>query len=117
MDKALESQVVASAWRMGACGHVEVEKLIAKDSVESLIASLEEELVWQEGDKFGDNFNGVRNSPLLEPEADPQRLKGPLLLRNVKLIRPHVRCLDNKQTKKRKFVEDISPGAEASDLI
>ena len=43
-DKSLVQQVVASAWRMGACGHVEVEKLIAKDTVEYKVVELENKL-------------------------------------------------------------------------
>ena len=39
-DKSLESQVVARAYRMGAKGHVEVEQLIARHSVEELIAKM-----------------------------------------------------------------------------
>ena len=113
-DKSLQSEVVASAWRIGACGHVEVEKLIAKDSVESLMANLQEKLVWQEGDEIGDNFSGDSNDPLLDPETESQRAKQNFLLTNAKLIKPHVRCFDNNQTMKRKYVEDVSPGAEAA---
>jgi SNF2 family DNA or RNA helicase len=46
-DKALEDQVVARAWRMGARGRVEVETLVAQHSVEEMMMDADE----QEGPK------------------------------------------------------------------
>ena len=43
-DKSLQDQAVARAWRMGATGRVEVETLLAKDSVESLMTDVEQKL-------------------------------------------------------------------------
>ena len=39
-DKSLEEQIVARAYRMGATGRVEVEQLIARDSVEELMEDM-----------------------------------------------------------------------------
>lgn len=41
-DKSLEQQAVARAWRMGATGPVQVETLLAKNSVEEQMKNLEE---------------------------------------------------------------------------
>jgi len=43
-DKSLEEQVVARAWRMGAKGPVEVETLVARESVEELMSRLDSDL-------------------------------------------------------------------------
>jgi SNF2 family DNA or RNA helicase len=48
-DKALEDQVVARAWRMGARGRVEVETLVAQHSVEEIMMDVKAEE--QEGPK------------------------------------------------------------------
>lgn len=96
---------------MGACGHVEVETLIAKDSVESLIADLETRLAWQEKDRFHDDSGGNSNSSMLSG-TEFQRTKQNFLLKNAKLIKPHVEYHSNNQTVKRKHVDPISPGAE-----
>jgi hypothetical protein len=41
LDKSLQDQAIARAWRMGATGRVEVETLIAKNSVEETMLSME----------------------------------------------------------------------------
>jgi hypothetical protein len=43
-DKSLQDQAVARAWRMGAKGRVQVETLLAKDSVESLMTEADQKL-------------------------------------------------------------------------
>lgn len=43
-DKSLRDQAVARAWRMGAKGHVEVETLSAKYSIESLMAEVDNKI-------------------------------------------------------------------------
>mmetsp|Transcript_8540 Transcript_8540/g.12168 ORF Transcript_8540/g.12168 Transcript_8540/m.12168 type:complete len:719 (-) Transcript_8540:91-2247(-) len=40
MDKSVERQVVARAYRMGATGHVEVEQLVARNTVEEMIVRM-----------------------------------------------------------------------------
>jgi len=42
IDKAMESQVVSRAYRMGASGHVAVEQLVSRHSVEELIIEMNE---------------------------------------------------------------------------
>jgi len=42
MDKAVETQTVARAWRMGAKGPVNVETLIAENSIEESMFNLEQ---------------------------------------------------------------------------
>jgi len=43
-DKSLENQVISRAYRMGATGSVEVETLVAQNSVEELMTKLQESL-------------------------------------------------------------------------
>ena len=82
MDKAVETQTVARAWRMGAKGPVNVETLIAENSIEKCMFNLEqgESKVSSTGiQKFGST---VRNRNSLEY----QRAKVHYLLQNLKLI-------------------------------
>jgi hypothetical protein len=55
LDKSLQDQVVARAWRMGANGLVEVETLLAKGSVESLLTEVDQKLADKSGDDDGDS--------------------------------------------------------------
>ena len=113
-DKSLERQVVASAWRMGTRGHVVVGTLVSKDSVESMIADLEENLAWQERNRFDVDIGGDGSRSLLAPAMKFQKTKQIFWLKNAKVIKPHVGYLDNNQTMKRKLVEYVSPDAEAA---
>ena len=45
-DKALEDQAVARAWRMGAKGRVEVETLLAENTVEQSMQEAEKQTAW-----------------------------------------------------------------------
>jgi hypothetical protein len=74
---------------MGASGHVEVETLIAKDSVESLMA----------------DWSG--NSSAASAK-EFQEAKQNFLLKNVKLIKPSSELLGSNKTTKRKFIEQGS---------
>ena len=113
-DKSLERQVVAGAWRMGTRGHVVVDTLVSKDSVESMIADLQENLAWQERNRFDVDIGGDGSRSLLAPAMKFQMTKQFFWLKNAKVIKPHVGYLDNNQTMKRKLVEYVSPDAEAA---
>lgn len=56
-DKSLESQAVSRAWRMGAKGPVEVETLIAENSIEEQMAALEKFFVGDAVDASADAQN------------------------------------------------------------
>jgi SNF2 family DNA or RNA helicase len=70
-DKSLAEQAVARAWRMGAKGRVEVETLVAKNSVEETMQEFESAL----------NERSVGNVDAL----DYQRTKTQTLLRTLRL--------------------------------
>lgn len=107
-DKSLESQAVARAWRMGASGHVEVETLIAKDSVESMMAELEKILSLNYGvSSIIDNENGGEDSLLLASAKEFQWTKQNFLLKNAKLIKPRFGLRDTKLATKRKVIENV----------
>ena len=77
-DKSLEQQAVARAWRMGATGSVEVETLVAKNSVEETMSRLEKELGGNQSDYLSSN-EGLKNS-------EYQRAKLQFLLKGLSLI-------------------------------
>jgi hypothetical protein len=84
-DKSLEQQVVARAWRMGAKGSVEVETLVAKNSVEQLMARLEVDL--QRGTEQNlVEMQGMQSSTEAGKGSEYQRAKLQFLLKNLKLI-------------------------------
>lgn len=125
-DKSLENQVVARAWRMGATGRVDVETLVAQNSVE--------EQMW----KLEQAFAG-RNDLSLSKEDIPQcdfavedgassseyvRTKVQYLLKNLQLIKhPGIIPLMNgdglsKNSGKRKISQIISsPQFETHDIV
>jgi SNF2 family DNA or RNA helicase len=59
-DKSLQDQTVARAWRMGATGRVEVETLLANESVESLMAINDDEGC----DSFQRNISEIKRSKM-----------------------------------------------------
>ena len=87
-DKSLEHQAVARAWRMGAKGSVEVETLIAENSVEETMRKLEHDLehrnhrtatVGNPDDLMSETSSGKN--------VDYQRAKLQFLLKGLELIK------------------------------
>ena len=85
-DKSLENQAIARAWRMGAKGHVEVETLIAKDSVEETMLGLEQTLSTVTAPSASSNMPSPNEGASTAKEYQRARLL--FLLKNLKLIRP-----------------------------
>mmetsp|Transcript_4044 Transcript_4044/g.5951 ORF Transcript_4044/g.5951 Transcript_4044/m.5951 type:complete len:320 (-) Transcript_4044:1049-2008(-) len=86
-DKALENQCIARAWRMGAKGRVEVETLVAKDSIEEMMARLEAgQSIVNDGSSKNDIYGEVNR--------DHQGTKLIYLLKNLRLMRD--KPLENK---------------------
>ena len=83
-DKSLEAQVVARAYRMGATGHVHVEELVAKYSIEEVMSKL----VAGEEAKLDIEVSS---------DANETRAKVHRLLKSAKLIRPHQSKASNKR--------------------
>mmetsp|Transcript_30726 Transcript_30726/g.46567 ORF Transcript_30726/g.46567 Transcript_30726/m.46567 type:complete len:1349 (-) Transcript_30726:1623-5669(-) len=97
-DKSLRDQAVARAWRMGAKGHVEVETLSAKYSIESLMAEVDNKIT---GASTG--MEGRGNA------KDLARSKMVDILENLRLIgqrskrgKEDSEDLDDKDKKRRK---------------
>ena len=66
-DKSLQDQAVARAWRMGAAGRVDVETLLAKDSVESLMTEVEQKLASKtSGGQDGESSTDVMRSKMVD---------------------------------------------------
>jgi len=91
-DKSLENQAVSRAWRMGAKGHVEVETLIARDSMEETMMGMEAKRPRTQTSAAsaptsasGASWKGKESSSA----KDYQRAKLLYLLQNLKLIRTH----------------------------
>ena len=82
-DKSLEEQVVARAWRIGATGAVEVETLIAENSVEVTMSDIEAQL--SRGATTSSQSNPLR-AHNAEKTGHYQRAKLQFLLQNLKLI-------------------------------
>ena len=99
---------------MGACGHVEVETLIAKDTVEFQVVELEDKMTRQEKGRCDFDFIGDSGRSLLSSIAEFQISRQKYLLKNVKLIKDNVEYPNNEQRMKRKLVEDSSLDTEAA---
>ena len=82
-DKSLEEQVVARAWRMGAKGPVEVDTLVAKDSVEDQMARLEFDL--NRGLQSSE-IQGMQSATEKGMSSEYQNAKLHFLLKNLRLI-------------------------------
>jgi SNF2 family DNA or RNA helicase len=92
-DKSLQDQAVARAWRMGAKGHVEVETLLAKHTVESLMAEADQKLA------------NTTDGKELESVTDMMRSKMVHILKNLRLMGSRTR---NHQITKRKADDNES---------
>jgi hypothetical protein len=84
-DKSLENQAVSRAWRMGAKGSVEVETLIAQDSIEEIMSKLEKQLE-NDFDADTDDVEGVRLVADGVKTAEYRRAKTHYLLKHLNLI-------------------------------
>ena len=103
-DKSLENQAISRAWRMGAKGHVEVETLIARDSMEETMMGLDARRPttshYFEAGLSTDSWNDKSSNSAKEY----QRAKLLFLLKNLKLIRTG---------KKRPSATAASPAVDA----
>eukprot|EP00555_Chaetoceros_dichaeta_P014105 CAMPEP_0198251466 /NCGR_PEP_ID=MMETSP1447-20131203/2291_1 /TAXON_ID=420782 /ORGANISM="Chaetoceros dichaeta, Strain CCMP1751" /LENGTH=548 /DNA_ID=CAMNT_0043936495 /DNA_START=50 /DNA_END=1696 /DNA_ORIENTATION=- len=125
LDKSLESQVVARAYRMGAKERVQVEQLVSRHSVEELIVQMNRETSVKDlyedtnkGEKIGilKSSTPSPNSPLTKQKKErsnlaviekaQQQAKVHYLLSNLKLIRaghvPLKPCLRKNEKAKRR---------------
>eukprot|EP00536_Pseudo-nitzschia_multiseries_P002557 jgi/Psemu1/183755/e_gw1.34.143.1 len=85
-DKSLENQVVARAWRMGARGSVDVETLVAENSIEETMFLLENQ---NENQNQPDHESGVQNfrsTAKDQKSSEYQQAKVHYLLHSLKLI-------------------------------
>lgn len=98
-EKSLADQAVARAWRMGACGRVEVETLIAQHSLEEEMLEIDTADKLSRKDQYQDsdasdvsaNGSGKMN------ENDLQRAKTHYLLKSLNFITDyHQFCADSK---------------------
>ena len=99
VDKSVENQVISRAYRMGATGNVTVEQLIAKESVEELIYTMNEKTTHAGLASIIPSTFDTSNRDEQEPHSKRQKtenLKGEkkaqyakmkYLLTNLKLIR------------------------------
>ena len=85
-DKSMENQTVARAWRMGATGEVHEQTLVARDTVEQMMAEMELKLSDTTSGRGMDDDEVEQNQRASMSEY--QRAKLVHLLKNVKLIRP-----------------------------
>lgn len=85
-DKALYQQAVARAWRMGATGSVQVETLVAENSVEETMRLMEESTKVRD-DFFANETKHKRTlSSLSGTVAEYQQAKLRFLLKSLKLV-------------------------------
>ena len=87
-DKSLENQVVARAWRMGAKGSVDVETLVAENSIEQTMYFLERNLEQDHSDSNGSvpGIQNFRSTAKDKKRSEYQQAKVHYLLNNLKLI-------------------------------
>jgi hypothetical protein len=122
IDKSLESQVVARAYRMGATENVYVEQLVSRNSIEELIVQMNkrndssQDALYANSDEiehFQSEYYGNKANLSTEESNDKNnknnkdntsnskvnaQAKVQYLLSNVKLIRPnHVKPINRKR--------------------
>jgi len=91
-DKSLENQVVARAWRMGARGSVNVETLVAENSIEETMFLLEKNLDYDQEDSQGSSrtttagMQKFRSTAKDKKSSEYQQAKLRYLLNSLKLI-------------------------------
>jgi len=112
-DKSLENQVVARAWRMGAKGSVDVETLVAENSIEQTMFFLERNSEHDQTNSNGgapsiQNFRSTANS---KKRSEYQQAKIHYLLKNLNLI-VNANTLDFSGSNKRKATVDIGTGLD-----
>jgi hypothetical protein len=83
-DKSLAEQAVARAWRMGAKGRVEVETLVAKNSVEETMQEFESALNERSAGNV-DAFDSSQSTLIRTNTIEYQRTKTQTLLRTLRL--------------------------------
>ena len=110
-DKSLENQAVARAWRMGAKGSVEVETLIAENSVEATMRTLELSLEQHQEDQGAtttEDVQGVWSASDSGKTEEYQRAKLHFLLKGLELIKNQYTSSFGSQ--KRKIEESTEDG-------
>lgn len=86
-DKSLQDQAVARAWRMGAKGRVDVETLIARNSVEETMEEIESALQEDGGQTLQHIAPALVNGDATALSAkDYQHTKTQFLLRSLRLV-------------------------------
>lgn len=114
-DKSLENQVVARAWRMGATGPVDVETLVAENSIEESMFFLERTLEQDQGDGYGSSSDvqNFRSTTKDKKRSEYQRAKISYLLSNSKLIVDASTVDFSSSSNKRKASIDLDTAIEA----
>jgi SNF2 family DNA or RNA helicase len=108
-DKSLEHQAVARAWRMGAKGSVEVETLIAENSVEETMRKLEHNL-----EHRNHHTASVGNPDDFGKNADYQRAKLQFLLKGLELIKNSYTLNFRGNKRKVEVAEEVASTLVAS---
>jgi len=89
-DKSLENQVVARAWRMGARGSVDVETLVAENSIEETMFLLEKkqppDQESEDGSAGSIGVQKFRSTTKHQKSSEYQQAKVHYLLNSLKLI-------------------------------
>jgi len=120
-DKSLESQVVARAYRMGAIGHVKVEQLVAKNSIEENMIEMNKrdgnssETLYAKGTVVNESkqlkeapesvFNNTESlQKSIDKTGTEKQANIAFLLSSLNLVRdiPRVDILTKAKTKKKK---------------
>ncbi len=116
-DKSLENQVVARAWRMGATGPVDVETLVAENSIEESMFFLERSAEHDQGDSNGSasEVQNFRSTTKDKKRSEYQQAKISYLLSNLKLI-VDASTVDFSSSNKRKASTDLEMIIEAKPL-
>jgi hypothetical protein len=86
-DKSLQDQAVVRAWRMGAKGHVEVETLLAKKSIEALMTNADKNVANRPQD----------TNPESKLNKDIMRSKMVFILESLRLMRRQTHAVSTKR--------------------
>jgi hypothetical protein len=103
-DKSLENQAISRAWRMGAKGHVEVETIAARGTVEETMMGVENAL--------SSTTRVSSESSKASTVSEYQRAKLLFLLQNLKLIRAEETSKDSSNEKRPREVSDVDEDTE-----
>lgn len=108
-DKSLEQQAVARAWRMGAGGSVEVETLVARNTVEETMSRLEKRMADPQAVESDSSDVAEKNNEVEgDQRSEYQRTKLQFLLKGLSLITNSIAMSSSREKRKAPALDPMT---------